>query len=581
MNDNRPTKTLADFMAMAINPALLILLVHSFCFFLVDVFYRGAAAGSTQWVLFWFVLAVVLITRIGIEQGDTQAATYGILLAVVTWFYLSVVQQSPVFGALLLALVWFTAHKLTVNCTLVDDDADASGQGLLQPLRQLPERLKSLAKGKTPETAAPAAAAPPPNPAPAAGRPGFPGLRPRPAPPPPETKKRKSSAQTPGVWLIYYSVAALPIFGLGQMLLPAGDMAARHRGFVHLFSYLAAALGLLVTTSFLGLRRYLRQRRVIMPGKIALGWLQYGIVGGAVILGAALLLPRPGAGEAWAGLRYRVDYQLRQASQYAARFNPHGRGGSKSGSQTPSGSQADNPSPPSGPAAGADQNQNPNAPGSTDQQPGSAPGGNAPAGGGGGTATSSVPAPIPPAGPLFGALKVLLYLAVAVGLCWLLFRYRAMILAVFTSLWAVIRNFVTALLALFRSRSAPLAATPKRPELPPFNTFKNPFITGADRIWSHERLIAYTYNALQSWALEAEAPASPQTAREFCAQLGGEMPDAAEALAHLAYLYGHVAYGASVPANYQPEHLHQIWEFLALPRQKAAPGAVVAGSAVP
>ena len=32
------------------------------------------------------------------------------------------------------ALVWFTAHKITCNCTLVDDEADASGQGLMQSL---------------------------------------------------------------------------------------------------------------------------------------------------------------------------------------------------------------------------------------------------------------------------------------------------------------------------------------------------------------------------------------------------------------------------------------------------------------
>jgi len=47
----RPTKTLADYMVIAISPVLIMVMVHSVCFFLVEVFYRGEAvetvAGST------------------------------------------------------------------------------------------------------------------------------------------------------------------------------------------------------------------------------------------------------------------------------------------------------------------------------------------------------------------------------------------------------------------------------------------------------------------------------------------------------------------------------------------------------
>ena len=130
-------------------------MVHSICFFLVEVFYQGEAGGGVRWVLFWFVLAVVLIARIGIEQGDGHALGYGLALAGVTWLYLSTIQPNVVFGALLLGIVWFTAHKLTCNCTLIDEDADASGQGLLQSLRRLPRKFK-----KTPPPAAKTAAPP-------------------------------------------------------------------------------------------------------------------------------------------------------------------------------------------------------------------------------------------------------------------------------------------------------------------------------------------------------------------------------------------------------------------------------------
>jgi len=129
MDTGKPTKTLADYLVIAVSPALVMVMVHSVCFFLVEVFYRGEAAGGVRWVLFWFVLAVVLIARIGIEQGDGHAMAYGLMLAFATWIYLSTVQPNVVFGAFLLGIVWFTAHKLTCNCTLIDEEADASGQG--------------------------------------------------------------------------------------------------------------------------------------------------------------------------------------------------------------------------------------------------------------------------------------------------------------------------------------------------------------------------------------------------------------------------------------------------------------------
>jgi hypothetical protein len=531
----KPSKTLADYLVIAISPALIIILVHSVCFFLVDIFYRSEAVSGVRWVLFWFVLAVVLIARIGIEQGDGHAMAYGLLLAGAAWAYLCVVQTNAIFGALLLAIVWFTAHKITSNCTLVDDEADASGQGLLPSLRQLPrllrQRLPSFAK-KT--TAAPHPAA---TPAPAA-------------------KKTKSPAAPPGLWLIYFSLAALPIFGLGQVLLPAGDVAARHRGFVYLFLYLTAALGLLVTTSFLGLRRYLRQRYLVMPGNIAFGWIQFGVIGAALVLCLSLLLPRPGGGEAWGALRYHVDYQLRRASEYAARFNPHGSGSGRPGDQS-----APNTPPGSPSSDGQPSGQTGNS--------GAGPGGQQ-SDGSSGQSSSSGPQPNPSSGvdlsPAAGAiypwLKLLFYLAALACLAWIFYRYRGPILA-------AIRQFITALRAFFRPAARAVPAVTRAPAAPASKTFKNPFLTGADRVWPPEQLVTCTYDALQSWARDEKSPpGSPQTPREFCRQLAREIPDAAPAFEHLAFLYGHVAYGASFPANFDRDHLRLLWDYLALPRPK-------------
>ena len=82
----------------------------------------------------------------------------------------------------------------------------------------------------------------------------------------------------PGLWVFYFSLAALPLFGIGQHWVPAADVGRRRYVFSLLLVYVASALALLVTTSFLNLRRYLRQRRVEMPVSIAGTWVGVGAV---------------------------------------------------------------------------------------------------------------------------------------------------------------------------------------------------------------------------------------------------------------------------------------------------------------
>lgn len=543
MDTGRPTKTLADYMVMAFSPVLIIAMVQSVCFFLVEVFYRGAAAGGVRWVLFWFVLAVVLIARIGIEQGDWQAMLYGVVLAFVTWLYIAMSQPNLIFGAALLGILWFTAHMITCNCTLIDDDDDASGQGLLQTVRRLPLLFK-----KSPPQPALTKAAPH----------ALPSSTSSPA-------KKKRRAQTPGVWLIYYSLAALPIFGLGQTLLPSGDTGARRMSLIYLFCYLAAALGLLVTTSFLGLRRYLRQRYVSMPGNIAFGWVQFGVAVAVAVLLSSLLLPRPGAREAWAGLRYQVDYQIRRASQFAARFNPHGAGSGRAGNESPPNGQQENKP---GESSNPNQNANSGANGQGSHSAGKASDQGQSSGNGGGEHPGEpLPSLSPTASALYKWFKGFFWIAATLGLAWLSYRYRVFISTMLRSTWAGIRNFFVALLRLFQPLATAPATASNDFQAPRFKSFKNPFLTGANQIWPPEKLIAHSYAALQSWALEQEAArGSPKTPREFCRQLAEEMPEAAESLEHLAFLYGHVAYGASIPANYNPEHLRLLWDYMAIPR---------------
>src|SRR5262249_36972964 len=106
-----------------------------------------------------------------------------------------------------------------------------------------------------------------------------------------EGQKRKP--HTPGVWVVYFSLAALPLFGLGQALIPAEAVGPRRRAFWLMSIYVASGLGLLLTTSFLGLRRYLRQRKLQMPVAMTGVWLLVGGILIALLLTTGALLPRP------------------------------------------------------------------------------------------------------------------------------------------------------------------------------------------------------------------------------------------------------------------------------------------------
>src|SRR5580700_9290357 len=90
--------------------------------------------------MFFFVLAAVLVARISIQYDAGRAAAYGVALGIVTYIALLAFVEYPSgwlksWGWLvnlgLLALVWWSAHKLTWDCTHIDEKRQSSGRGLL------------------------------------------------------------------------------------------------------------------------------------------------------------------------------------------------------------------------------------------------------------------------------------------------------------------------------------------------------------------------------------------------------------------------------------------------------------------
>src|SRR5436309_825784 len=191
----RAPETLADYLVVAICPALIMLLVSSLMWFLIKVFLN--ADFTALWVMSFFVLGIVGVARIAMEEGYSRASLFGGALALA----LGIVLPPKCWP--ILALVWWAAYKLTWDCTLIDDTQDASGEGLLQHMG-----LDS--------SAPPAGNAPPGTTMRAGDLEATTGLQ-----PPPERSwwdvilEPDRRPHAPGVLVVYFSLAALPLFGIG------------------------------------------------------------------------------------------------------------------------------------------------------------------------------------------------------------------------------------------------------------------------------------------------------------------------------------------------------------------------------
>jgi hypothetical protein len=279
-------------MVTALSPVLIMTLVGSLVYFLLGVFYQGQFETRLHFIMAMFVMAAVLIARISIEEGREYSMLFAFPLAGATiaatfrfvQFQGPLAGLSPLISVGLIALIWWSADRLTWDCTVIDESQDASGQGLLQTVGVEAEPSSGQTGPGQSSEADTLGTTLRADQARAEGPPAM-GLWQR-------FVEHRRRPHSPGVWVVYFSLAALPIFGLGQWCVPAADVEGRRYVFNLLVIYVASALGLLLTTSFLGLRRYLRQRRLAMPGDMAVTWLVIGSAMIVAILLFCLLLPR-------------------------------------------------------------------------------------------------------------------------------------------------------------------------------------------------------------------------------------------------------------------------------------------------
>ncbi len=303
---SRPVETLADTLVEIISPALITVIVGSLACFLVEVLYQGEFNGRLQFILCLFVMGTVGIARISMQEGSAYASLFAAPLALLTALALFRFVEfggmlsgvGPILSLGLMFLCWWCSHQLTVDSTLLERQQDSTGTGLLSQLGWEQKSPPADSPTDLPDAVsdhqrtAPASAT--------AWWNAWLNLTDRP--------------HAHGKWALYFAIAAVPIFGAGQFFLGQDDLAARRWVFQLLVLYVASSLALLLATSFLGLRRYLKKRKLELPLEMATGWLMIG--GGliAALLFVAFLLPRPLPEYSMAHLLPEIRAPQRQSS---------------------------------------------------------------------------------------------------------------------------------------------------------------------------------------------------------------------------------------------------------------------------
>ncbi|MEO1615651.1 MAG: DUF4129 domain-containing protein [Planctomycetota bacterium] len=252
-----------DYAAVGVSPVLIFLMISSLANFFVLLFHDGGYTSRLFYLIVMFTMGAVALARLVIEESRNYAAGYTIALGAAMLFVATGFVGNLLFSLGLIVLILYLADRIVHDCTLIDETVDASGEGLVD--RGIEEWMGGKSDSKASESQSNAA----------------------------KREKRKRSSQ-PGRTVFLLALAALPLFGVGQFMLQ-GDSATWSRAKLLLAIYLFSSLSLLVTTSFLNLRRYLRQRDVDMPGDVTVAWLTGGIALVGALLLIAFLAPLPGA----------------------------------------------------------------------------------------------------------------------------------------------------------------------------------------------------------------------------------------------------------------------------------------------
>jgi hypothetical protein len=522
--------TAADYIAAGAAPLLIMIMVGALVWFAQDLVYRGEHALRLRWTLFWFVIGMVGISRIAIERTPAYAGLFALGLGGAVALMINQFFVMPPAGWLLLGLIWWCTNKLVWDCTLIDDKEDASGEGLLE-VAGIDETAGNETRADVAVTHI-------------------------------ETGRRKTTKSSwwqrfflnrarragqphaHGLWIIYFSLAALPVFGFGQAVMARAR--ADSPGLLLLAVYLSAATGLLLLTSFLGLRRYLRQRRLKMPAAIAGSWIGIGAIIALGVLLFSLALPRP---VTFASSDTNGSLPGRQLDEQSKLNDPD------ADKESTEGGEGDEP------ADSGDASEEEPKTGPAEEQPGDGD-----QGGGsqdrdthepGGQSRPALQLPPPP-----DWLRWVGWALVGCVILYVVIRHWREIVE-------AIQELIASLRGLFRStaktRQKELNARSNgvgsaQPAIR-FADLTNPFQAGE----SVDPAIAVqrTYEALELWAAErGDARAPESTATEFARHLMNLYPELSDGIRRLTGIYTGMIYADRTPVAAELPPLSALWRAL-------------------
>ena len=310
MNTNRSAEDrsfmqFGNLVAELVGPALIMLMVGSLSFFLLEVFYGKEHVQTLKWKFGLFAFAAVLISRISIQYGFQRASAYGGLLAFAILFVTS--SYVSIVGASIIILVtWWSASRLTWDCTFINDTRDASAEGIVELMRQKTKGWRYKLLGEEPPVDEYESQAFESGSDESAEK---------------ETPKNRvmqfligrRSPNRPGLWAFYFVIAGFPIFGLGQGMIAASNPLGRKYSALYFCIYMIAGLGLLMMASLLGISRYLRKRDASMNMRVARSWLVVGSVLAIGILAFTFWMPRPTNNLSIAGWMPKIKSKVKEA----------------------------------------------------------------------------------------------------------------------------------------------------------------------------------------------------------------------------------------------------------------------------
>lgn len=525
MSDENQKTDLFALVLEVINPALVMGLVGSLAFFLLDVCYRGKFDDQLRWTLFFFVFAIVLVARISFTMGSDKAAVYGLVLAGVT--FVATMRFVQGLGAainlLIILVIAGSAYLLTKDTTWMGKPDRKPERGLADALAEPWQLISQL----------------------------------------------RSKRRLHGLWVVWFTLAALPLFGIGQSLIPVDDSDRRQTAFWRITIYVGCGLGLLLTTALVNLRQYLKSRKLKLPAPLAARWLATGAVMVVVAMGIAALLPRPHsetpltAMTPW-GAPDRDANRIARKSNNAGEGegDPGGNGQTKDGSDSRSGDGQ-----PDEKAKGKSNRGKKGAGGEKASEKGEGEGKGGDQGSNGGDKGDSSQ-PMPPSTPrvidsilpfVQSVVRWLIILAVIVVIAMVLLRFIANSQAWAAAWW-------NRLMGMFARKSEledlPSGDIPSRSPRP-FAAYSNPFADNSAGQFDEAELIRYSFAALEAWAGENGHPRGEgETPIEFSRQVGEMDHDLELPASRLAASYSRLAYSRHAKPGHDREIAKAVWEAL-------------------